>query len=61
MNTTTDIKLAPASQPTAPDAHPVKLWASGGCTGYSDYLMSDGTIKTLKSSEPYCGSINPTN
>ena len=36
MNTTTDIKLAPASQPTAPYAHPVKLWASGGCTGYTE-------------------------
>lgn len=58
MNTTTDIKLASASQPTAPDAHPVKLWASGGCTGYSDYLMSDGTIKTLRYTEPWAGSIN---
>ncbi len=29
----------------------VKVWASGGCTGYCDYLMTDGSIKTFKVSE----------
>jgi hypothetical protein len=29
----------------------VKLWAWGGCTGYDDWLMSDGSIQTLKRPE----------
>ena len=42
---------APAPPESAVDAIPVtrvKLWASGGCTGYNDYLMSDGSIQTIK-------------
>jgi hypothetical protein len=28
-----------------------KLYASGGTTGFSDYLMTDGSVKTLKVAE----------
>jgi len=33
--------------PLTDEPYPVKLWASGGTNRCSDYLMSDGTIKTL--------------
>jgi hypothetical protein len=38
-----------ATAPTKPRI--AKLYASGGTTGFSDYLMTDGSVKTLKVAE----------
>jgi hypothetical protein len=38
-----------------------KLWASGGCTGYSDYLMTDFSIRCLEVSKIQRGQTFPPN
>lgn len=37
---------------------PIKVHASGGCTGVSDYEMSDGSIQTLRFAPSSSGDIN---
>lgn len=36
---------------TAAEIYPLKVWASGGSTGIHDWLMSDGSIKTMSCDE----------
>ncbi|CAJ6623065.1 putative bacteriophage protein [Burkholderia pseudomallei] len=38
-----------------------KLWSSGGCTGFNDYLMTDYSIRTLKVSETGRDKVFPPN
>lgn len=42
-------QAAPKAAPGAPAA--IKMVGYGGCTGINDYLMSDGTIKTMRQHE----------
>jgi hypothetical protein len=39
-------------------AVPVERMGRGGCTGYDDFLMSDGSVKSFRVHGGYAGSIN---
>ena len=41
--------MSKACAPLVPVA--IETWAYGGITGVNDYLMSDGTIKTMRPDE----------
>lgn len=45
----------------APDQRPhaVKVWAHGGSTGVSDYLMSDGTVRAMTAQEAKATQAGP--
>lgn len=45
----------------AGDVHISKVWASGGTTGWCDYLMTDNSIRTLKVSAVTPGQEFPPN
>jgi len=52
--------VVPASAPSA-EVRIHAPWSSGGCTGFDDYLMTDYSIRTLKTIEIKKGQAFPPN